>query len=224
MECNIVYNLGDFIRSKRYRTLGWYNTKNFDVIFCNKYPDTICADFNKRNLDDKQSTKPYYDDANINYKLLYDIVKERTPNNIIPDNDTVCIHLRIGDVIDYADDNKFNCDVFLHSEVTYRNGNKYVKPLTYFEEKLISLKKFDIQNIILNAFEYDKDMNTNSYTYTITIRDFFIDKGFKVIVTYDTNADSDFLKMCNYKYFIPSGGGYSKLIATMVTMNNNIVL
>ena len=31
---NIPYNIGDFIRSKRYRENGWNNTKNYAIQFC----------------------------------------------------------------------------------------------------------------------------------------------------------------------------------------------
>ena len=91
---NIPYNIGDFIRSKRYRENGWNNIKNYAKKFCEKYPGSICEKYYLLNLNDKQTDKTYYDDDNINYKLLRDITKKKKIDN------NIYIHLRIGDVID----------------------------------------------------------------------------------------------------------------------------
>eukprot|EP01084_Bolivina_argentea_P299960 517108_1 len=81
------YRLGDMFRStKKSANLHWgyqYHSQNF--------PNSIATQY----LSKSNGTK--YD-----YLLLYDIVKNKTKENIelIPSNDTLVIHLRTGDVID----------------------------------------------------------------------------------------------------------------------------
>ena len=71
----IPYNIGDFIRSRQYRENGWNNTNNYAIKFCEKYPGSICEEYYLLNLNDKQTTKKYYDENNINYELLNTIIK-----------------------------------------------------------------------------------------------------------------------------------------------------
>ena len=94
----IPYNIGDFIRSRKYREKGWHNTKNYAIKFCEKYPRSICEEYYLFNLNDKQSTINYYDDDNINYELLNSIIKRRGMH--IKETNNIYIHLRIGDVMD----------------------------------------------------------------------------------------------------------------------------
>ena len=229
------YNIADFIRSKRYRENGWNNDNNYASQFCKKYSNSICSEYYVRNLDDKQHMDRYYDDNNINYKLLDLIIKEKTLNLLknnelrIKINDShIYIHLRIGDVID-KDDGDPNYEYkdyteYLNNQVTHWNGNKYVYPLKYYENILTKLKKLNNNNITIVAHNYDKDKESNSYKYTMAIHSFFFKHGYNTEITYNDDADVDFILLCNANFFVPSGGGYSILIKKYLLQNNKQVL
>ena len=224
----MIYNIGDFIRSKRYRKFGWNNKINFDLEFCKEYPNSLCSKYLNRNINDTQTMDNYHDDSNINYKLLIEIVKESTIPELIPDINSAYVHLRINDAIDklvFRPDKEFkDYTEYLNNEMIHWNKINYVKPLKYYEERVNKLKEYNIKNIILIAFNYDKDKESNSYKYTNSIKEFFINNEFNVEIRYDKNPDHDFILMCNAKYFIPSGGGYSLLIKNISLLNNNIII
>jgi hypothetical protein len=217
---NIPYNIGDFIRSKRYRENGWNNIKNYAKKFCEKYPGSICEKYYLLNLNDKQTDKTYYDDDNINYKLLRDItIKKKIDNNIY-------IHLRIGDVIDNLNwrpihEHKDYKDFLIKQQIHW-NGCKYVYPLKYYidiEQKIANtIGKNNTITII--AYKYDINKESNSYKYTMIIYHFFVYKGYNVEITYNNDIDAEFILLCNSKYFIKSLGGFSFLINKIRSIKN----
>lgn len=48
--------------------------------------------------------------------------------------------------------------------------------------------------------------------YVNHVRKFFINKGFECTIRINNDPDNDFLVMCYSKYFVTSGGGFSKVI------------
>ena len=223
----IPYNIGDFIRSKWYRETGFANGRirnNYAAKFIKRYPDSICAEYYSLNSPDKQHINSYYDDKNINYDLLNAIVDRKAKmKGITPTENDIYIHLRIGDVIDwrpnnYLKTNKKNYKEYLNKTQQHRNGGHYVQPLKYFEdqEKKIFQMLAPDTKIIVIAYKYDKDMKSNSYKYTMAIHDFFVEKNYNVEITYNNNADVDFILMSSAKYFVRTGGGFNKLIAKLV--------
>jgi len=210
----ISYNIGDFIRSRRYRTYGWSNCKNYIDLFNNKYPNSICNEYYNLNINDKQTFKKYYDDDNINYKLLTEIVKRRSIKHNINEKNYIYIYLRIGDAIDklnFRPENEYK--IYLEKQQVHWNGFKYVYPLQYYINMEKEIKKLkENKNIKIIAYNYDKDKTSNSYKYTMAINKYFIDKGYNVEITYSDESDIEFITLCNSKYFVPGLGGFSFLI------------
>jgi len=232
----IEYNLGDFIRSRNFRENGWNNETNFTKLFCSNYPDTICQKYAILNVDDFQRNDVYYDDININYNLLVNIIEEKKKNlmttanaNLIKrfNTDTTNVHLRIGDTLDNslaAQLDHFDYNTFLDSTTFHKNGNCYVYPRDYYIKKISILKSLKVNHIYLTAFKYDIDKNSNSYKYTMEIVYLFEKHGIACTPTYNLDPDLDFTLLCNSKYFIPSGGGFSKLVSAIVIKRKGEVL
>ena len=228
---NIPYNLGDFIRSRRYRENGWRNDKNYTTKFLKKYPKSICDEYYNLNKNDKQNKIKYYDDKNINFNLLNNIIQERLQNNNIKKTDHIYIHLRIGDVIDKITSpiknrsKDLDYTEYLLKQQTHWNGVNYVYPIKYYQdiEKKIDNKIGKKNKIIIIAYKYNKDKNSNSFKYTMAIYKFFKDKEYNVDISYEENPDIEFIKLCNSKYFIKSLGGFSYLIDKIRKINNEVI-
>ena len=188
-----VYRLGDIVKSEFYR-------KELSPIYIKKYPETIAGKYIKK-------TK-----KNNDIPTLLKIIRRypnRTPQNAI------VVHIRIGDVIDNAKRHTIND--FLKSNVQYGNKINYVKPLSYYDK--INFKNFPTKKIILVGGFHQKGDHTKSYEYVIAIRNYFQERGYKVETRIDVenDPDSDFVYMCNAKYFVSSGGGFSGLIKKIVS-------
>ena len=66
--------------------------------------------------------------------------------------------------------------------------------------------------------------HTKSILYIKAIVKIFAENGFNQIsLRINRNPDEDFLVMCNAKYFIQSGGGFSDVIAHIVELNGGNV-
>jgi GR25 family glycosyltransferase involved in LPS biosynthesis len=136
-------------------------------------------------------------------------------------NDTINIHLRTGDVID---DNTKSVDDILNSQTTYNGGHIYTRPINFYKnilEKNPNLK--NIKNILLfTGFHKNRD-NSKSLKYIESIKIFFEKNGFTVNTRINEDPDDDFIILSKSTYFIPSGGGYTRLISEMVKRNGGKV-
>ena len=88
---------------------------------------------------------------------------------------------------------------------------------------LQNIKKYDITNVeIITGFHNSKKYQ-KSIVYINAIKNIF-DFKYKTRVISGRSPDYDFAYMSNSKYFVKSGGGFSRLIAKMVERNNGICL
>ena len=194
------YRLGDIVKSEVYR-------KELSPIYLKKYPETIAGKYIKNTQ------------KNNDIFTLLKIIS-RYPNHT-PQN-AVIIHIRIGDVIE--NDKRHTINDFLKSNVSYGNKINYVKPLSYYNS--INFKKFPTKKIILVGGFHKNGDHTKSYEYVIAIRNFFRQKGYDVETRIDVenDPDTDFVYMCNSKYFISSGGGFSGIIKKIIQEKGNIAI
>ena len=58
----------------------------------------------------------------------------------------------------------------------------------------------------------------------MALYDFFVDKGYNVEITYNNDADTEFILLCGAKYFIKSMGGFSTLINKIRSLNNKLII
>lgn len=157
-----------------------------------------------------------------NYDVLYEIIKDRrliTELDVAKKN-TIVIHLRVGDVIEYCEE---TVTTLLSSQQKSRYG-KYVRPLSYYKKYMDKLNKYDINEVIFVAGSHKDITYDKSNLYISCIMLYFRLHCFFTSIRAGKPYDEDFLFMSNAKYFLPSGGGFSQIIAKMVEMNGNIVL
>ena len=152
------------------------------------------------------------------WDILFELVKENTKEKHIPPEDCLIIHLRIGDVIDWEYDGPI--DDLLEGKRHYDYLFNYKKLENYIKVIQGKIKKI----IMIGGYHYQGD-HSRSDIYISKIEKFFTNKNFEIEKRINTsNADDDFLFMCNSKFFLQSGGNFSRAINKMVEMNNNITL
>ena len=196
------YRLADMIRFKNQReNKKWgyeYHLKNF--------PDSIATEYMKK-------TK-----KNNNLKLINKIIKKKQNENHLKYKDYIILHLRTGDVIENKKyNNNKSGNYFLKNKV-----NKYVYPLSYYKKVIEKLKKDTNNKNILLITGFHNNLNHNeSYKYISGIEKYFIKNGFNIKKRINNDPDDDFIIMCNSKYFIKGGGGFSKLITEIIKLNNH---
>ena len=206
------YRLGDMILHRNQ-----FSGIDYHLI---DYPNSIASEYLKATPN--KSDLP----------VLFEIIKKRTTPELKPDENTLLIHLRIGDVIDNS---RFSVDELLSEGRNYGaikseqkegewGGHNYVKPLSYYQEVLEIIQTLPINKIILiGGYHMDGD-HSKSEEYVSRIQTFFEENKYRVETRINEDPDEDFILMSNSTYFVQSGGGYSRLIVKMVEMNNNNVL
>lgn len=123
-----------------------------------------------------------------------------------PDNKTLVVHLRLGDVLNpKRQDFK-----------GYHHTNEY------YYELLKKIKNKDIKKVDivtgLHKNEYIKESNIRLNE----IKNIF-EKKYPTDIIITNNPDKDLYYMCHSKYFIKDGGGFSRIASEYVKKKNNIV-
>lgn len=204
------YRLGDMVKNSDFRNR--INGKKFHIKI---YPNSIVSEYMKRT------------DKDNDFETLNQIVKERS--DIIKNNDLenkIYFHLRTGDVI-----NKFskeNLENILNDNIEsigkYKRYFKTKKEYIKIIDKLPDIKNLVLISSVKGGGGTKPNSNfINSYTYINHITKIFEEKGFVVEKRLNQDPDEDFIIMSSSKHFIPSKGGYSQLIKSMVNLNNNFV-
>ncbi len=170
--------------------------------------------------------------------ILMKIIEKKKNLAKMPNENTLVIHLRTGDVIDRSfNPEKSSFDIndllsrkkistmkFYNYDKTKKNNVKtYVKSLQYYEEALESFVPPHVKHVVFVTGFHKTDNHDKSMKYVESVRDYFKKKGYLVSIRLNQNPDDDFLYMCNSKYFIQSGGGFSALISEIVQKKNGNV-
>ena len=104
------------------------------------------------------------------------------------------------------------------------DGHIYLFDYKYFEKNIDKIKDKIDQVTIVGGYHVKRN-STRSEIYLNKICNFISAKGLKVEKRINKyTPDEDFLYMCNSRFFLKTGGGYSDLINEMVKKNNNIFL
>lgn len=200
------YRLGDTV----YRKV----TDNFfnKLLYSIKWRDTIADQYYRKK-------KKYQD-----YETLYQIVKKKSKNISLPEEKTLVIHLRIGDVIE----NEYlgSIDDLLEGKSDYKgsDGWYYLKDYKYFEDNIEKIKE-KINKIVIVGGYHCTNNPVRSKIYLEKLIKFMQNKNYIVEQRIDKySPDEDFIYMSNSSFFLRSGGGYSKLTNEMVKMNKKSVL
>jgi len=98
-----------------------------------------------------------------------------------------------------------------------------VKNLAYFEAQIAKLPSSVRTVYIIAGSHFDIDFARSS-DYVRGVRDFFLSNGFVVHLRLGGNPDDDIAFAANARFFIQGGGGFSILLANMVSVMGGQVL
>jgi hypothetical protein len=206
---NCPYRLGDAVLYKPFRDSGHQGNIG-ERCHLKNFPNSIASKY-------LRNTKLTED-----YQTLFNIVRGLSNFYILPKNDELIIHLRLGDVLNNSE---YTVDEFLEKPRFYHHPKKnFVKALSYYENILNKIKNKNIKTIYLIGGYHVESNQTKSEEYVDKLINFFQKNNYKVIARINKKADDDFIFMSNASYFVSSGGNFSKLLSKMVEMNNKIVL
>ena len=181
-----------------------YEKRRFEYIdsIPSQFPGSIGSEYVSRN-----------DAKKINFNLLLKIVDERTKKiPYSPKPNELILHLRIGDSIKGYDPitDKFK---YHYSYATKFENIK--KNIDVFKGKHV---------IIFYGIHASWAKKEYSELYLKKIRELFKNNNITFEEKSNGNPDEDFLRMCNAKIFVKSGGGYSNLISQIVKRKQNKVI
>ena len=104
------------------------------------------------------------------------------------------------------------------------NSEGYVKPLSYFPEKLESVAP-DIRDIVLISGSHKSTKHPEkSQEHLVHLRNCLQDKNYNVTIRWNKSADEDFVVLSKSKYLIVTGGGFSYLASKVAEKKGAIVL
>lgn len=123
----------------------------------------------------------------------------------------VVIHLRLGDVLEFS---KHSVDNHLEYALVYDKNPQinevYVKPYSYFNEKLSKMK--DVKHIdLVYGSHIDIDLKKSKEYIRKLTQTLHQDGYTRVSVKTSLDPDEDFMFLCTAPRLITTGGGYSKL-------------
>lgn len=193
------YRCGDIIKSNKHRNLlGKYHRE------C--YPNSIAVEYMKRTQHEKD------------YNTLIDIINSRKVKG--PGRFTLVVHLRCGDVLEKS---PYSVEEHLRKNRKYKNGLFYVKTRNYYNRIISIIRNYDIRNVEIVSYYHNSKRYPKSIEYITKIRNIFSKKYITKIIS-GREPDFDLSYMSKSKYFVQSGGGFSRIIADLVKVNNGIVL
>lgn len=161
-------------------------------------------------------------------ELLAAIVKHRSaqlPASDRPQDNSVTVHLRLGDVLDSPRLNK-ETDVWHRGSTPLWHNNVYTKGTQdYFEAIINKLPPAVITAYIVGSFNhtmYSKtDPSWSNHTISIAYRrnvvDFFRRHNLEVVELFERTPDQDMIFMGTSKYFVTSGGSFTHNMARLCT-------
>jgi len=142
------------------------------------------------------------------YDILEKIFNEYNYDK--PDNNTLVIHLRLGDILNTSKTHY----------IDYYYSYDYYRKLLEKIKKNDNIKKVDI----VTGLHTNKLVKESNDRLNI-IRNIF-DENYPVNVIITNNPDKDLYYMCHSKYFCKSGksGGYTNIVSHYVKKNKNNVV
>ncbi len=171
------YRLGDMFSSPPNRL----NPSTGEPYHLKYFPDSIASDYMRQT--------ELYDQ----YDILLPICESRLASAEIPPQDTLVIHLRIGDMLDTRSN---TITEFLTTNVQDVLGPFYIKPLMYYQTIINKLRN---ENYPINAIElvggFHRPIKSRekSLQYVSAIKRFFTAEGFSVTTRIDHPTDDDVL-------------------------------
>ena len=183
-----------------------------------------------------------------NRKILIEVIEKMQADRQIikPSPDCCIIHLRTGDIINNSE---FSVEQLMSKKRYFQknaktgsyikaNWNQYVKTKQYYilaaeRLKRINIKKVSfLYNLDFNPFadsetngKYPCNLNNEkSARYVEEVKSIFIKNSFEIDEYKGQDVDYDFIYMCCSEFFIPSGGGFSRLIKEILKLRKKTII
>jgi len=220
-DADASYRLSDIVRSEKVRNQRTIQDSSLTMTqyYIKHYPNSIATKYMKmiKTLPKSQHFR--------NIGILGKIIGEQKYKKYHNHNTNIVVHIRTGDVIDNS---KHSVDQLLSKERKFGSGNwrqVYVKPLSYYKSLLKKIDKLGLdKNIILVTGFHKEDDHSKSLQYIDKIQKFFEKNGYLVTTRINRDPDEDFVFISTSKYYIPSGGGFSRLLSSMVVSLGGMVI
>ena len=199
-ETSEAYRFGDIFSGYIFDNFHNDNSPNYLRDIEKNYPNSFGSKYVKYSGFPKSYKRN-------NYDILTQIFEEYNYDK--PDNETLVIHLRLGDILNPSipkwSEYYYNTDYYydLLEKLKHNKNIKKVDIVTGLHKNMYIKESNDRLNKIRNIFEGNYPVN--------------------VIITND--PDKDLYYMCHSKYFSKSGGRgeFTRIISDYVKRNNNIV-
>ncbi|MDG2050363.1 MAG: hypothetical protein P8M78_09395 [Myxococcota bacterium] len=196
------YRLGDMFLHEVERQ-SWLHGSRFHRKY---FPQSIATEYLSRT------------EAEGNFQILNDIIQSRRS----PDQQTCVVHLRIGDILEKS---KQTDQEVIEQGVHCKDGILYVQPISFYREKLDSLKSLGIKRIVLVGGSHVRDRSyAKSNQYIRAVARIFEKEGFVVNLRLAGNPDDDLVFLSSASWFIESGGGFTRVAKELVSINGGSVI
>jgi len=207
------YRLGDVIRSGKISPAA---QKQHDEL----YPDSIATDY-MRATQESRIGHVYKRDHDEDRQLLWELIERHANGTLLPSSRTAVIHLRVGDVIDFEPASRPNSVFLCRALRTGTANNFYVRPLVYWSRVADDMIASGIHDATLVAGSHMKPTGatnrlSRSCQYVYAVGRYLEKRRISVAYRLGGDPDDDFVYISHARYFVPSGGGFSSVLARLV--------
>jgi hypothetical protein len=197
---------------------------------CERYPDSIVCDYLQ------QTTRP------MNIEVLRQVVRNRSQNATIPHPSDIVVHLRLGDGLCAEKDPQCQLrnqsttpDCWHYEQDCFRNSKQklYAYPKEWYIRVVKELRyttSARSMQVVSDSSHWTRSRDprgknqSHDDLYRQQFSSFMKEHGFHVNFQGKGTPDQDFIYLCYAKVFVKGGGGYSGLVAELVTSNDGIVI
>ena len=221
------YRLGDCIRFCDACRSSWKSSRYKKLSIAGEYWNVVC---HRKNAYDRSrgNNFTFLDELFQRYEADPRPYRKPWPR---PADDELVIHLRIGDVMDYPIyiGNTSVVQMLRDGADTRHglNGADYPKGIKSIHDYLSLIRESNLTKVALHGGAHIHKLFPNSRIFTGCLSKAIRRAGYNISslkVAGEDNPDQDFFYMSHAKYFVPSTGGYSHLIASFVERRGGTII
>ena len=169
-------------------------------------------------------------------------ILESRPNDECPPADVAVLHLRLGDGLCVEHDAQCRRtrrgvpDCWLHDDdcwidrVSHDSALRYAYSRDWYASVVGGLSPNQTIILVSNDEHWSRTRDTRGAdrrlgdAYLANVASYFQSRGFQVTKRTTRTPDEDFTFLCGARVFVPAGGGYSALAASIVATRGGVVL
>ena len=217
----VTYRLGDMFLQRRQRM-----SEMGRKFHSNRFPQSLAVEYMKRiehRDNETNGSDAYYDSM---MRILRErIERNETLQKMLPDDHTLVIHLRTGDIIDRYELPIREFLSFNNATAAKRNGHWYTRGLPFYAAiwDQIQEQHIRIGTILVVTGWHVERTHFRSIAYINEVIKYLEQLVDTVEIRINQNPDEDALIMSQSTYFVESGGGYSRMIGDFVERFNGSI-